>query len=107
LDQDLERRLLAREPAALKTWQRIAAYLRYFEEHREWSSYTPYSRLALVEDADNGGLLSAGLLDMISFQHTPVRVIPRRRLNARQLEGVRIVLNVDAAPVTADEAKLL
>ena len=107
LDQDLEQRLLAREPSAMHAWQRIGAYLRYFEEHREWSGYTPYSRLALVEDEDNGGLLSAGLLDMISFQHTPVRVIPRRRLDARQLEGVRIVLNVDAAPVTAAEAKSL
>ena len=91
----------------MRTWQRIAAYLRYFEEHREWSVYTPYSRLALVEDDDNGGLLSAGLLDMISFQHSPVRVIPRRRLNLRALEGVRVVLNVDAAPVTAEEAKSL
>jgi hypothetical protein len=107
LDRDLEQRLLAREPRALQTWQRIGAYLRYFEEHREWSGYTPYSKLALIEDEDNGGLLSAGLLDMISFQHTPVRVIPRRRLNARQLEGVRIVLNVDAEPVTPEEAKSL
>jgi len=30
LDNDLEHRLLAREPAALRTWQRINAYLRYF-----------------------------------------------------------------------------
>ena len=107
LDEDLERRLLAREPATLRVWRRIAAYLRYFEEHREWRGYSPYSRLALIQDEDNGGLLSAGLLDMISFQHTPVRVIPRRRLNEQQLRGVRIVLNVDAAPVTADEAKSL
>jgi hypothetical protein len=107
LDKDQEQRLLAREPAALRAWQRIGAYLRYFEEHREWSSYHSYSQLALVEDADNGGLLSAALLDMISFQHTPVRVIPRRRLSAAQLEGVRFVLNADPAPVTAEEATAL
>jgi hypothetical protein len=107
LDQDLERRLLAREAPAVRAWQRIAAYLRYFEEHREWSSYTPFSRLALIQDEDNGGLLSAGLLDMISFQHSPVRVIPRGRLRAAQLEGVRIVLNVDASPVTPGEAVAL
>jgi hypothetical protein len=107
LDKDLERRLLAREPAAVRVWQGISAYLRYFEEHKEWRGYNPYSRLALVEDEDNGGLLSAGLLDMISFQHTPVRVIPRRRLNEQQLRGVGIVLNVDAAPVTPQEARSL
>ena len=107
LDQDLERRLLAREPAAVRTWQRIGAYLRYFVEHKEWRAYQSYSRLALVEDTDNGGLLSAGFMDMISFQHTPVRVIPRRRLSADRLDGVRIVLNMDAAPENPQEARVL
>ena len=60
-----------------------------------------------MEDTDNGGLLSAGFLDMISFQHTPVRVIPRRRLSADRLDGVRIVLNMDAAPVNAEEERVL
>jgi hypothetical protein len=107
LDKDLERRLLAREPAAVRTWQRISAYLRYFEEHREFRAYHPYSRLALVEDKDNGGLLSAGLLDMLAFQHSPVRVIPRGRLSTGELAGVRVVLNVDAVPVnSAEEAAL-
>ena len=107
LDRDLERRLLARDPAAVRAWQRIGAYLRYFEEHREWRAYHPYSRLALVQDLDNGALLSAGLADMISFQHSPVRVIPRRRLTAEALAGVRVVLNVDAAPVNDAEAHAL
>jgi hypothetical protein len=107
LDKDLERRLIAREPAALRTWQRIAAYVRYFEEHREWRGYRPYSRLALVEDTDNGGLLSAGFTDMISFQHTPVRVVPRRRLSADSLAGVGIVLNIDSAPVNPTEERVL
>ena len=35
LDKDLERRLLDREPAALRTWQRIAAYLRCGGERDE------------------------------------------------------------------------
>jgi len=107
LDKDLERRLLAREPAAMRVWQRIAGYLRYFEKHKEWRDYNPHSRLALVQDKDNGGLLSAGLLDMISFQHTPVRVIPRRRLSEQELRGVGIVLNVDATPVTPEEGRSL
>jgi hypothetical protein len=107
LDDDLDRRLLAREPAAIKTWRRMAAYLAHFEERKEWGAYRPYSRLALVQDVDNGGLLSAGLLDMISVQHTPVRVITRRRLAPEALRDVRIVLNVDAAPATPHEKEAL
>jgi hypothetical protein len=107
LDSDLERRLLAREPGALRTWQRIAAYLKYFEEHKEWRGYQPYSKLAVVEDTDNGGLLSAGFLDMISFQHTPVRVIPRRRLTQERLDGVGIVLNLDAAAENPQEESVI
>ena len=107
LDNDLERRLLAREPAAIRVWNRIGAYLRYFEEHTPWRSYRPYSRLALVEDRDNGALLSAGLVDMLGFQHSPVRVIPRRRVSAESLAGVRVVLNVDAAPVDSAERQAL
>jgi hypothetical protein len=107
LDSDLERRLHAREPAALRAWQRMGAYLRYFEDHQEWRAYHSYSRLALIEDQDNGAMLSAGLADMIAFQHSPVRVIPRRRLSAEALTGVRVVLNVDAAPVDATERRAL
>ena len=81
LDDDLQRRLLEREPAALRAWSQINAYIRYFEDKPEWRGYRPFSQLALVEDAGSGGLLSSGLLDMLSVQHTAVRALPTRRLS--------------------------
>jgi hypothetical protein len=63
------RRISAREPAALAGWKTIAAAAGYFE-NRQWRGYEPYATLALVRDKNSGGLLSGGLLDMMSSQHT-------------------------------------
>lgn len=95
LDADFERRLYAREPRAVSDWRRIMRCLAYFEEHRDWQSYRPHSTLAVVQDANSGALLSGSLLDMMSSQRTPVRVIPARRLDAARLRGIRLLLIVD------------
>ena len=107
LDDDLQRRLLEREAAAAKTWHQINAYIRYFDEKPEWRGYRPYSQLALVEDASSGGLLSSGLLDMLSVQHTAVRALPTRRLSAKTLQGAQVILNVDADAADARQKQAL
>jgi hypothetical protein len=101
MDDDLQKRLLDREDGAMRAWQQINTYIRYFDENPEWRRYRPYSQLALVEDSGSGGLLSSGLLDMLSVQHTAVRALPTRRLNAKTLQGARVVLNVDTETVDA------
>jgi hypothetical protein len=98
LDDDLARRLSAREPAALAAWKAIADAVKYFE-NPEWRNYQPFATLALLQDKDSGGLLSGGLLDMMSSQHTAVRSIAASRFKAEQLQGVRIVIDVDGKVV--------
>jgi hypothetical protein len=107
LDDDLDRRLLAGDPQALASWKKIAAYLDYFESRKEWRDYKPYSKFAVVQDADSGGLLSASLLDMLSVQHTAVRPVLTRRLDRESLHGARVVLNVDAESISADQKAAL
>jgi hypothetical protein len=94
LDDDLARRVSAREPAALAAWQTIVTAVKYFET-AEWRAYQPYATLALIQDKDSGGLLSGGLLDMMSSQHTAVRSIAASRLDPEKLRGVRTVIDVD------------
>ena len=94
-DRDLWKRLLAREPAALSDWKKVTGLLAYFEQHREWQAYQPFSTLAVSEDTDSGGLLSGSLLDMLSTMRTPVRVIPTHQLDRSRLDGIRVLLNVD------------
>ena len=103
LDAGFEKRLLAREEAALKDWRRITQLLRFYEEHREWRALPLYGQLALVQDVESGGLVSGGILDMISVKHTPVRPVPSRLLSDQRMEGSRMAVNVD--PTLLDEAK--
>jgi hypothetical protein len=103
MDDDLQKRLLDHEGGALRAWQRINEYIRYFDDKPEWRGYRPYSQFALVEDSGSGGLLSSGLLDMLSVQHTAVRAVPTRRLSAKTLQGARVVLNVDAEAMDAQQ----
>lgn len=105
LDHDLETRLFAGEARALNHWKQINAYLRYFEEKREWRAYRPYGQLAVVEDTGSGGLLSSGLLDMLAVQHTAARALPTRRLSSDSLHGARVVLNVDAASLVEQQRR--
>lgn len=103
IDDDLSRRMSAREPAARAAWRTIAEAVQYFESP-EWRPYRPFATLALVQDKNSGGLLSGGLLDMMSSQHTAVRSIAASRLDAEELRGVRVVIDVD--PYLADSRVL-
>lgn len=107
LDDDLDRRLLAGERKALDAWKQIMACLSYFESRTEWRDYRPYSKFAVVQDAESGGLLSASLLDMLSVQHTAVRPILTRRLSPESLHDTRIVLDVDAESISAQQKQAL
>lgn len=106
-DDDLQRKLMNRDPEAVAAWKQIAAYLKYFEDKPAWRDYRQYSVMAVVQDAESGGMLSSSLLDMLSVQHTAVRAIPTRKLTAESLRGEHIVLNVDAESISAQQKHAL
>jgi hypothetical protein len=101
LDADLERRLRAGESDALRGWKQVEAYLRYFDDKPEWRKYRPYSQLAVVQDAATGGLLSGGILDLLSVLHKAARAVPARRLSASDLQSAHVVLNLGAGNLSA------
>lgn len=96
LDSDLEQRLLAREPKALKDWGRIGAALKHFEEHREWRAAAPAGQIAIVQD-EMQARLSGGLFDMLASKHMPVIAVPRAGLAGLNKEGKLVF---EAPPVT-------
>ncbi|MCS6954297.1 MAG: hypothetical protein RMK57_04675 [Bryobacterales bacterium] len=107
LDADFERRLLERQERALATWRLMGTYLRYFEEHRDWVAGRPHGRLALIQDADSGALLSGSILDMVAVKHTPVRAVPRWKLSPGALEGARMAVNVDPESLSPEQKEVL
>jgi hypothetical protein len=107
LDGDLESRLLARDPPALRDWRSIAAALSYFEEHPEWRDYRAYSRMAVIQSAATGGLLSGSLLDMLASQRSTVRVVPPNRLTGESLKDTRVVLDVDPDSLSPEQRRAI
>ncbi len=102
LDADLERRLFAGESQALDAWKQIEAQGRYWD-NPGWRGYRPYSQLLLAQDSGSGGLLSGGLLDLLSVLHTSAQPVPTRRLSAGSIQGARVVLNLGAESIGAEQ----
>lgn len=107
LDAELERGLAAREPKALTAWRRIAAHLKFYEDHAEWRSWKPAGQLAIIQDEQSGALLAGGVIDMIAARHVPMRPVPRQRLSAETLRGARLAVNVDPASLSDPDKELL
>lgn len=107
LDDDLQKRLLAREPRALQDWATIARGLAFLEEHRAWMLYPPSGQLAVIQDADSGAALSAGLMDMIGSRHTPARIVPSSRLSPESLRGVSLAINIEPDSVPDGSKQVL
>lgn len=100
LDSDLESRIAAREDKALKAWRKIGAVLGYYEQHPEWRRAVPHGQLAVVQDVASGGVLSGGILDMISVKHTPVRAIPPERLAPAAFGDSKMTVNAAVDSLT-------
>lgn len=94
LDQDFSRRLLRREEKALEDWKQINSVLNFYQAHQNWNSYAPAGEMAVIQSVQGGGLLSGGVLDMISSKHTPIRTIPLHQLSSAALDGMRMAVNV-------------
>jgi hypothetical protein len=107
LDDDFQKRLLAREASALKDWRKMGELLAYFEAHKDWRSLDPYAQLAIVQDADSGGLISGGILDMVTVKHTPVRPVPARKLSDDRMKGVQLAVNVNPGGLTEEQKETL
>jgi len=106
LDDDLSRRLLAREPKALKDWAQIGAALQHFEDHREWRAAAPAGEVAIVEDYAQARF-SGGLFDMLAAKHMPVYAMPYSKLSAAAIRDARVAVNPEPEDVPAQQAPVL
>jgi hypothetical protein len=107
IDDDLARRLHDGDKAAKDQWARITHQLDFYESHRDWHAFRPYGKLAVVQGANDGALLSGGILDMIGARHTPVLLVPPERLRPDMLTGATMAVDVDAASLTPAQRDVL
>jgi len=107
LDDHFAADLHSRDAGAMKTWGRMAELLSYYESHPEWRNLPAGGKLAVVQDAEHGSLLSGGILDMIGVKHTPVRAIPPQKLSSDALKGASMAVNVEPGALTPEQLDIL
>lgn len=107
LDDDFFARLQRAEPKVTSGWKRIQQLLAFYEAHPEWRSLRAYGQLAVVQDGASGGLLSGGILDMISVKHTPLVPVPKQQLAQHDFTGVKMAVNVDTGALTPAQKEKL
>jgi hypothetical protein len=107
LDDDFARRLKDKDPATVKQWRRMGQHAQYYEDHKEWRAFKPAGEFALIQDVNDGALLSGGILDMIATKHTPVKPIPRQKLTGAQFKGISMAVNVDGSSLTPEQKEVL
>ena len=103
LDADFARRLMAREEKAVAAWNRICELLSFLEANKQWRSYHPAGKLAVIQDSKSGAFLSGGILDMIAVRHTPVQPAPAPVLSKDSLRTAKMAVNVDPGVLTEQQ----
>lgn len=106
-DRDFSQRLFSGEARALREWKRIGEQLRFLESHKEWRGARAYSKLALVQSAESGALVSGGVLDMIAVKHTPVNPIPSGKLDRAAMQAAQLAVDIDPAGLTPEQKDTL
>lgn len=107
LDEHFANDLHQKDAGALKTWTKMQELLRFYESHPEWKGLPPGGKLAVVQDAEHGALLSGGILDMIGVKHTPVRAVPPQKLTPESLQGATMAVNVEPGALTPEQLNVL
>lgn len=104
LDFDAEfwRRVRAKDPRGRREWTRLVQVMQFLHEHSSLLAWPDASALTVVMDEQTGGLVSGGILDMISAKHIPLRVALPRQLPALAGE-VRTLLILDPVSLTPEE----
>jgi hypothetical protein len=94
LDPEYAKLLDAGNSATLQEWRKILHLLSFLEQNRDWRKTEPVGELALLQDTNTGALFSGGILDMLAVKHTPVRLVPSRKLSSDALTKATMAVNV-------------
>jgi hypothetical protein len=106
-EKDFQAKLFASDAKALRDFKRMAQVVSFLEDNRALSMLPSYGQLAVVEDVQNGALLSGSVLDMITVKHTPVRPVRSKQIKAELFADAKMAVNVDPQSLTAEQQQIL
>jgi hypothetical protein len=100
-------RIFASEAKAMREFKRMAQVVAFLEDNRALSQLPSYGQLAVVEDVQNGALLSGSVLDMITVKHTPVRPVRSKQIKPELFADAKMAVNVDPQSLSAEQLQIL
>jgi hypothetical protein len=96
LDDTLRAGLAKGHSQSVEIWRRIAEAATFFRSHKVWRSYQPLGLLGVISDFSGPDEFMGGeILNLLCRRQLPFRVIPRSRVTALSLEGLRTILYAD------------
>lgn len=102
LDEALAGGIADGNESALRSWDTIARANAFFAAHREWNGWAPVATAGVVSDfAGNDEFFSHELLNLASRAGLHLRALPKDRLTATAMRGLRAALYADAQPPSA------
>ncbi len=106
-EKDFHAKLFASDAKALRDFKRMAQVVAFLEENRALSLLPSYGQLAVVEDVQNGALLSGSVLDMITVKHTPVRPVRSKQIKPELFADAKMAVNVDPQSLSPEQQQIL
>jgi hypothetical protein len=96
LDGQLASGLSARRSEALGIWKKIAAAAGFFAQRKAWAAYTPITVVGVASDFSGPNeFFSHELLNLLARAGQNCRILPKGRVAASSLEGLRAVIYAD------------
>ena len=99
LDDSLAAGILKQDSAALTTWKTITGAAGFFAQHNDWSRYAPRAVVAVVSDfTGSNEFFSHEFLNLLDRAGEQYLIVPKSRLSAADLAGLRAVIYTDGEP---------
>lgn len=106
LDDQLAAGIAARNQKALEIWQKLAEASRFFSSHKQWCDYTPEAVIGVVSDfSPKNEALTNEVLNLLGRTNEQYSILPKDKLAASELAGLKAVLYVDEDPPTPELRK--
>lgn len=99
LDADLVARLARGEAKARADWKAIAAAVRFFEQHRQWSSLEPAGVVGVISDFEGPNETSGPeVLNLLGRRSLAYRILEKSKVDTASLAGFRALISIDEGP---------
>ena len=104
LDESLSKKVADGESAAVESWKALTAALRFFGDHRQWSTYETIASAGVISDFAGGNrFLSHELLNLAARRAMPVRILPKAGAVSADWTGLRALVFIETARPAAGE----